>query len=364
MRALFAHAAALATVAFALWLGGGLDPNLLEFSPDLFLWMVAFASLLLLALPIARGRGWFERPLSRISWLLLPAGLAWLGSLVSLGAVPDAAQAENRCDLFLLAGVVSQRLCAAGLLATATLCLGALLSLETFSGASGGWRARWPLLCLAAPTAALSIWALLEPDLPRGVPIMDRAVLALWPIPALFAALWPVGRTLREHLAGRTAPLAAARALLALLAVLAGTLAFLFLNRARALAEGLLAASRISSLPDTAMAPEAAVLSSVAMRLLPWAGLLLLASFGLALWRERGERRPLALAAGVVLALSVVGVGFESQYQEGRTERCPAAKIAVENNAPFRRMARFLLRRSDDLVKVFSQGNAQRRKKA
>lgn len=356
-RVLISQAAAIVLAGVVFWISGGARAAFLDLSPDIFFWILAAGHPLLLVLLIARNRRLFSAPHSLIPWLLLPAAVAWLGAALSLGAAPETAEAASRCDLFLLAGAVSERLRFLGLLSTAALCLGAAFFLEpeTSAAPSSGVGRALPAL-LGVPTAALAAWALLEPGLPRGVPIMDRSVFALWPIPALVAALWPVGRILREHLAGRCAPRAAARALLALLAVLAGTLAVLSMDRARALAEGLFAASRLGSLPEMVIVPEAAVLSAVAARLLPWTGVLLLAVFGLALWREKAGRRPLALAAGIVLALSVLGVGFEAQYQKGREERCASVQIAVEKKVFFRRMPRLCTRRSGSIA------NSQRRK--
>jgi hypothetical protein len=357
LRVLLVQAAAIVLAGAVLGLFGGVPGSASELPPDVVFWFLAAGHPLLILFLVARESRLFARPLSLLPWLLLPAAVAWLGSAISLGAAPEAAEAASRCDLFLLAGAVSERLRFLGLLSTAALCLGAVFCLEpeTPPDPTSGRAWRMPL-ALAAPAVALSVWAILDPGLPRGVPILDRAVFALWPIPALFAALGPVGRSLREHLAGRSAPRTAARALLALLAVLAGTLAFLSLDRARGLAEGLFAAARPSSFsfPQGTIAPEGAVLRSVAERLLPWAGLLLLVVLGFSLAREKSARRALWVVAAILLGGTVLCAGFEVQYRKGREERCPATHIAIEKKISFRRMPRLCARRS--------RTNSQRRK--
>lgn len=354
LRVLLAQAAAILLAGAVFWLFGGVPGSASELPPDAIFWILAAGHPLLLLFLVARESRLFARPLSLIPWLLLPTAVAWLGSAISLGAAPEAAEAASRCDLFLLAGAVSERLRFLGLLSTAALCLGAVLCLEPETPPDAPSGRAWLMpLTLAVPSAALSVWAVLDPGLPRGVPLLDRAVFALWPIPALFVALGPVGRSLREHLAGRSAPRTAARALLCLLCAIAGTLAFLSLERVRSLTEKLFAVSGPISFPEAVIAPEAAVLRSAAARLLPWAGLLLLAVLGFSLVREKPARRALGVVATILLGGAVLCAGFEVQYLKGREERCPAAQIAVEKKISFRRMPRPCARRS--------RSNSQRR---
>ena len=266
-----------------------------------------------------------ERPLLAL-WLgMVPAALGLATASLGMGQSGLATRGADSCDVWLMAGFLSQRSTWLGLLAGGSMWLGALWPL--IAGARervhpGGKETIWVYSAAVVSLAGTFICTFLDPLLPSRAEVGGAAVREMWLPVAWIGALWLWARRiwwLRPASFRLAATLAAAIGLLAL------GLAFVGYHRAQGLFGFMFDPLGVQAQG----ASDGLVVAIAVLRSSPFVLLVVALSIAVVFWPSvtlPWRRAAYLLAA--VLAIAALWLGTSAGLRTGHGENCAGPPVA------------------------------------